>query len=47
MRSVTFVIVDEVRSSEWGIGGQAMTTDAVRALAAGNNSVPVPPLDRQ
>jgi 4-oxalocrotonate tautomerase len=35
MRSVTFVIVEEVRSGDWGIGGQAMTTDAVRALAAG------------
>ncbi len=35
MRSVTTVIVEEVRSGDWGIGGQAMTTDAVRALAAG------------
>jgi 4-oxalocrotonate tautomerase len=35
MRSVTSVIVEEVRSGDWGIGGQAMTTDAVRALAAG------------
>ncbi|MGA8443389.1 MAG: tautomerase family protein [Candidatus Sulfotelmatobacter sp.] len=34
MRSVTVVIVEEVRSGDWGIGGQAMTTDAVRALAA-------------
>ena len=35
MRSVTTVIVEEVRCGDWGIGGQAMTTDAVRALAAG------------
>ena len=35
MRSATSVIVEEVRSGDWGIGGQAMTTDAVRALAAG------------
>jgi 4-oxalocrotonate tautomerase len=35
MRPVTVVIVEEVRSGDWGIGGQAMTTDAVRALAAG------------
>jgi 4-oxalocrotonate tautomerase len=35
MRSVTVVIVEEVRSGDCGIGGQAMTTDAVRALAAG------------
>jgi 4-oxalocrotonate tautomerase len=33
MRSVTWVIVEEVRSGDWGIGGEAMTTDAVRALA--------------
>lgn len=33
MRSVTSVIVEEIRSGDWGIGGQAMTTDAVRTLA--------------
>jgi 4-oxalocrotonate tautomerase len=37
MRSVTWVVIEEVRSGEWGIGGQAMTTDAVRALAAGKS----------
>ncbi len=35
MRPVTWVIIEDVRSGDWGIGGQAMTTDAVRALAAG------------
>jgi 4-oxalocrotonate tautomerase len=35
MSGVTFVVVDEVKSGDWGIGGQAMTTEAVRALAAG------------
>jgi len=35
MSSVTTVIVEEVRSGDWGIGGQAMSTDAVRALVAG------------
>jgi len=35
MRPVTFVVIDETRSGEWGIGGQPMTTEAVRALAAG------------
>jgi 4-oxalocrotonate tautomerase len=35
MRGVTWVIIEDVRSGEWGIGGQAMTTDAVKALAAG------------
>lgn len=34
MRSVTWVIIEDVRSGDWGIGGQAMTTEAVRALAA-------------
>jgi 4-oxalocrotonate tautomerase len=35
MRGVTWVIIDEVKSGEWGVGGQALTTEAVRALAAG------------
>jgi 4-oxalocrotonate tautomerase len=35
MRGVTWVVVDEVKSGDWGIGGQALTTEAVRALAAG------------
>ena len=35
MRSVTFVVVDEVKSGDWGIGGRAMTTEAVREIAAG------------
>ena len=36
MRSVTWVIIEEVRSGEWGIGGQALTTKAVQALALGS-----------
>ena len=35
MRPVTWVVVGEVKSGDWGIGGQAMTTEAVHALAAG------------
>ncbi len=35
MREVTHVIVEEVRSGNWGIGGRPMTTEDVRALAAG------------
>jgi 4-oxalocrotonate tautomerase len=35
MRSVTWVIVEEAKSGDWGIGGQPLTTDAVKALAAG------------
>ena len=35
MRGVTWVLVEEVRSGHWGIGGQALSTEAVKALAAG------------
>lgn len=35
MRGVTWVVVEEVKSGDWGIGGNALTTDDVRALAAG------------
>ena len=35
MRGVTWVIIEEVRSGEWGIGGNALTTADVLALAAG------------
>jgi 4-oxalocrotonate tautomerase len=34
MRGVTWVVVEEVRSGDWGIGGKALTTADVRALAA-------------
>jgi 4-oxalocrotonate tautomerase len=32
MRSVTSVIVEEVRSGDWGIGGRALTTQDVKDL---------------
>jgi 4-oxalocrotonate tautomerase len=35
MRSVTWVVVEEVKSGDWGIGGRALTTQAVRDLARG------------
>lgn len=35
MRPVTWVVVEEVKSGDWGIGGQCLTTQDVRALAAG------------
>jgi 4-oxalocrotonate tautomerase len=34
MRQVTWVVVEEVRSGDWGIAGQPLTTQDVRALAA-------------
>jgi 4-oxalocrotonate tautomerase len=38
MRSVTWVKISEVASGEWGIGGQPLTTEAVKALAAGKKA---------
>jgi 4-oxalocrotonate tautomerase len=35
MRQVTWVTIEDVKSGEWGIGGKALTTEAVKALAAG------------
>ena len=35
MRPVTWVIVEEVKSGSWGIGGKALTTDDVKAMAGG------------
>ncbi|MCU1429558.1 MAG: 4-oxalocrotonate tautomerase [Actinomycetia bacterium] len=34
MRPVTWVIVEEVNSGEWGIGGKALTTQDVKDLQA-------------
>ena len=34
MRGVTWVVVEEVRSGDWGIGGTSLTTADVKALAA-------------
>ena len=35
MRPVTWVVVEEVPSGQWGIGGNPMTTADVKALATG------------
>ncbi len=37
MRSVTTVIIEEVKSGDWGIGGNCLTTEDVKALAAGKS----------
>jgi 4-oxalocrotonate tautomerase len=34
MRGVTWVRIKEVKSGDWAIGGQALTTGAVRQMAA-------------
>ena len=35
MRGATWVVVEEVKSGDWGIGGQCLRTEDVHALAAG------------
>jgi 4-oxalocrotonate tautomerase len=38
MRPVTWVVVEEVHSGQWAIGGNALSTADVKALAAGKNA---------
>jgi 4-oxalocrotonate tautomerase len=38
MRPVTWVLLEEVKSGDWGIGGKALTTADVKALAAGKRT---------
>jgi 4-oxalocrotonate tautomerase len=33
MRSITWVIIEHVKSGEWGIGGDPLSTEAAKALA--------------
>jgi 4-oxalocrotonate tautomerase len=35
MRGVTLVIIDEVKSGDWGFGGKVLQTEDVLALKAG------------
>lgn len=35
MRPVTSVLIEELASGEWGIGGRALSTEDVKAMAAG------------
>ena len=35
MRGVTWCVIEEVESGDWGIGGKALTTADVHALAQG------------
>jgi len=36
MRPVTWVVIEEVKSGDWGIGGDTLTADDVRSMQAGN-----------
>ena len=38
MRGVTWCVLEEVHSGDWAIGGHALTTQDVQALAAGNGT---------
>jgi 4-oxalocrotonate tautomerase len=35
LRPATIIIVEEVKSGDWGFGGKAFTTSDVQAMAAG------------
>jgi 4-oxalocrotonate tautomerase len=37
MRGVTWVVIDEVKSGDWGIGGKAITVEDVKAIASGKS----------
>jgi 4-oxalocrotonate tautomerase len=38
MRPVTWVVIEDVKSGEWGIGGNPLTTADVKNLAAGTKA---------
>jgi 4-oxalocrotonate tautomerase len=38
LRPVTLVVVEEVKSGDWGVGGKPLTVGDVKALAAGKPS---------
>ena len=38
MRGVTWCVLEEVHSGDWAIGGNALTTQDVQALAASNGT---------
>lgn len=38
MRPVTWVLIEDVKSGEWGIGGNPLTTKDVQNLAAGRKA---------
>jgi 4-oxalocrotonate tautomerase len=37
MRSVTVVVLEEIKSGDWGVGGTPLTTNDAKALAAGKS----------
>jgi 4-oxalocrotonate tautomerase len=39
LRPATLVVIEEVQSGDWAVGGNAFTTKDVKALAAGKPTV--------
>ena len=39
LRPYTWVLVDEIKSGQWGIGGHTLTTEEVQSLMAGEAAV--------
>lgn len=39
MRPVTWVVIEEVKGGDWGMGGNPLTAAHVKALAAGKPAV--------
>jgi 4-oxalocrotonate tautomerase len=35
MRGVTWVVIDEVKSGDWGMGGQSVSAEHVKSVRAG------------
>jgi 4-oxalocrotonate tautomerase len=40
MREVTLVVIEEVKSGSWGIGGKALTTGDIKAMAGSGRPTP-------
>jgi 4-oxalocrotonate tautomerase len=38
MRPVTWVVIEDVKSGQWGVGGNPLTTTDVKNLAAGKKA---------
>jgi 4-oxalocrotonate tautomerase len=38
LRGVTVVTINEINSGDWGIGGKALTADAVKEIASGRHA---------
>lgn len=38
LRPLTLVVIEEVKSGDWGVGGNPVTTDDAKALASGNSN---------